>query len=172
MPSGIGGAGNIHRYDARNFTSGKDATGPAFAKVLPPSSLTSYNPAFTQVQPPRVRLVGRGGAGNSRPTHVYTPFDLEADLKLEEQKQEKRDERRRLSLAPTMTSATGRSSSVYRVGRGGAGNCFDEDEELERMRRQKSRNDSSSVFSDGSVTTQGSVRQAFSRRLSRMWSRE
>lgn len=172
MPSGRGGAGNIHRYDARNFTSGRDATGPAFAKVLPPSALTSANPAFTQVQPPRVRLVGRGGAGNAKPLHVYSPFDLEADLKLAEQKEEKREERRRLSLAPTVTSTSGRSGSVYHVGRGGAGNAFDEDEELNRLREQQSRNDASSMFSDGSVSTQGSLRQGFSRRLSRMWSRE
>lgn len=113
-------------------------------------------------------MSGRGGAGNARPTTIHRPFDLEADLRLAEQREAEREERRRLSLAivPTASSAR-RSSSVYHVGRGGAGNAFDEDEEVARFRRRTA---GGSVSSAGSGSTQGSGR--WGGRLSRMFSRE
>lgn len=61
---------------------------------------------------------------------------------------------------------------VYHVGRGGAGNAFDEDEEVARYRREAGRagDDNGSLRSMGSVSTQGSAR--WGRRLSRLFSLE
>lgn len=173
LSSGIGGAGNYHTYAPTLFTHGPEATGPAFAsrRPPPPNVLTSSTTTSTPKQP-KIRMSGRGGAGNARPTTIHRPFDLEADLRRAEQREAEREERRRLSLAIVPTAASARrSSSVYHVGRGGAGNAFDEDEEVTRFRRQAGKGgDGGSVSSAGSGSTAGSGR--WDGRLSRMFSRE
>lgn len=127
-----------------------------------------------------MRLTGRGGLGNALPKHVHAPYDLEAELAAAEQRETAREERRRMSslaLAPTMTMSSvlggRRGSSVCRIGRGGAGNVVDEDEEVERVRREARLEGRGSVVSDGSFGSVGSGSgRGWGRRLSRMWSRE
>jgi len=68
--SGIGGAGNIRRYDSTALSSGPDATGPA-------SALASIS------RPSQKRVVasGRGGAGNMfRPTEEPSIFQFDEEL--------------------------------------------------------------------------------------------
>lgn len=81
-----------------------------------------------------------------------------------------------MSLAPVMTGSSfasrgRRGSSVCRIGRGGAGNVVDEDEEVERLRREARLEGRGSVVSEGSVSSLGSVR-GWGSRLSRMLSRD
>ncbi|PNS19130.1 hypothetical protein CAC42_1866 [Sphaceloma murrayae] len=155
--SGIGGAGNLRRYDTTNLTSGPAATGPASRAMLP--------------APPNTIFAGRGGAGNAYKPSATRPSIASSTHRTSSESSTSSAE----GISPAQRAIFSfdeelereqrmrdNAAKVYHIGRGGAGNA------MPSVVPRKSSSASSSV---GSSASSEGKRRSMMDRISRTLSR-
>ncbi|PSK58663.1 hypothetical protein B9Z65_6678 [Elsinoe australis] len=155
--SGIGGAGNLRRYNTSNLTSGPAATGPASRAALP--------------APPTTIFAGRGGAGNAYKSSSSRPSIFSSNSRTSSESSASSEapaspQRAIFSFDEELEREQrmrDNAAKVYHIGRGGAGNA------MPTITPRKSSSSSSSMGS--SVSSEDGKRRSMMERISRTLSR-